>query len=195
MGKAAARREELLAFRSRRDWEQWLVKNCSRSAGVQLRFERAEPGKRAFAHDEALEAALCYGWIDGRSKRVDDSSWVQWFGPRRPRSIWSRINREKAEKLIREGKMKAPGLAAVERARRDGRWKAAYDSPARASVPPHLKQALDASPRAAAFFATLDSRNRYSILFRTHNARRPETRAKRIAGFVAMLERGEKIHP
>ncbi len=195
MAKGAPRGDETLAFRTQREWAAWLAKNHSGPTGAWLEFARAAGRGAAFSHDQALETALCYGWIDGRSKRVDASSWVQWFGPRRPRSIWSKINREKVEKLIKEGKMKAAGLAAVESARRDGRWDAAYDSPARASVPPDLQQALDASPRAAAFFATLDSRNRYAILFRTHNARRPETRARRIAAFVGMLERGEKIHP
>ncbi len=195
MANAAAQREETLTFRTQREWAAWLAKNHARPTGVRLKFARAASRSAAFSHDQALETALCYGWIDGRSKRVDASSWVQWFGPRRPRSIWSKINREKAEKLIQKGKMKAAGLEAVESARRDGRWDAAYDSPANASVPADLQQALDASPAAAGFFASLDSRNRYAILFRTHNARRPETRARRIAAFVKMLERREKIHP
>jgi uncharacterized protein YdeI (YjbR/CyaY-like superfamily) len=195
MANGAARREEVLGFRTPRQWAAWLAKNHARATGVWLRFARDARRSGAFSHEQALDAALCWGWIDGRVKKLDDATWTQWFGPRRPRSIWSKINREKAAKLIEEGKMKAPGLEAVESARRDGRWQAAYDSPARASVPPDLRLALDASPRAAASFANLDSRNRYAILFRTHNARRPETRAKRIAAFVAMLERGEKIHP
>ncbi len=144
---------------------------------------------------EALEVALAWGWIDAQKRAHDDSWWLQRFTPRGPRSMWSKINREKALALIAAGEMKPPGMAEVERARRDGRWDSAYDSPSRASVPDDLAAALAASPRARAFFATLDSANRYAVLYRVQTARKAETRARRIAQLVAMLARHEKLHP
>ena len=145
--------------------------------------------------DEAVETALCYGWIDGQKKPFDDGFWLQKFTRRGPKSIWAKRNREKAEKLIANGRMAAAGQNAVDAARRDGRWAAAYDSPRSAEVPPDLQKELDHNPAAKAFFASLDSANRYAILFRIHTAKKETTRARRIQQFVHMLEEGKKIHP
>ena len=138
--------------------------------------------------------ALCYGWIDGQVSRLDETYYLQRFTPRTKRSKWSRINREHIARLTQEGRMQPAGLAAVEAAKADGRWDAAYDSPSTATVPDDLQAELDANPKAAAFFATLSSANRYAILYQIHDAKRPETRARRIAKYVAMCERGEKVH-
>ena len=146
-------------------------------------------------HAEALESALCYGWIDGQRNRFDDVWFLQRFTPRRSRSNWSKVNCGKAEQLIEEGRMQPAGLREVERARADGRWDAAYDAPSTATVPPDLQQALDENPAAAAFFATLNSQNRFAILYRIHDAKKPETRARRIEKFVAMLNEGTKVYP
>jgi uncharacterized protein YdeI (YjbR/CyaY-like superfamily) len=137
---------------------------------------------------------LCYGWIDGQKRPENEDSWLQRFLPRSARSVWSKINREKALALIASGRMKPAGLAAIENAKRAGRWEAAYDSPSRAVVPDDFQAALEASPRAKAFFETLDRANRYALLWRIQTVKRPETRARKIAEFVAMLERKEKIH-
>ena len=150
---------------------------------------------RSVSYEEALEAALCYGWIDGQKKAGDAASWLQRFAPRGPRSIWSKRNREKAEELIESRKMRAAGLRAVEAARRDGRWDTAYDPQARAAVPPDLARELAERPHATAFFSGLDSHNRYAILHRLQTAKKPETRARRLQQFVGMLERGEVIYP
>ena len=139
--------------------------------------------------------ALCYGWIDGQKGALDAEFWLQKFTPRGPRSQWSKVNREKATALIENGRMQPAGLAEVERAKADGRWEAAYDAQSKATVPEDLQRELDANPDAAAFFATLESYNRYAILYRIQEAKKPETRAKRIEKFIGMLKRGEKVHP
>jgi uncharacterized protein YdeI (YjbR/CyaY-like superfamily) len=176
-------------------WERWLKRHHADAAGVWLRMAKKDSGIASVNHPEALEVALCYGWIDGQRKAEDDKHFLQRFTPRTPRSTWSKINRDKALKLIEEGRMQPAGLAEVDRARADGRWNAAYDAQSAATVPADLQAALDANPKAAAFFAKLDSRNRYAVLFRTQGAKKPETRARRIAKFVEMLAKGEKIHP
>ncbi|MGZ3687116.1 MAG: YdeI/OmpD-associated family protein, partial [Bdellovibrionota bacterium] len=163
--------------------------------GVWVELAKKDSGIQSPSHAEALEVALCYGWIDGRRRSKDAKTFLQHFAPRGPRSIWSKINREKAELLIKTGKMKPPGLAAVELARADGRWKAAYAGQKTITVPPDLQAALDRHPGAKAFFATLTSQNRYSILFRLHQAKKPETRAARLEKFVAMLKQKKTIHP
>jgi len=145
-------------------------------------------------YEQALDVALCHGWIDGRKQGGDAGAWRQKFTPRGPRSAWSQRNREKAEALIAAGRMAPAGLAAVEAARRDGRWGAAYGLSRHRGVPEDLQAALDDNPVAAAFFATLDSRNRYAVLYRVQTAKKAETRARRIADFIAMLARGERIH-
>jgi uncharacterized protein YdeI (YjbR/CyaY-like superfamily) len=182
-------------FKTQADWAAWLERNHAKSDGVWLKFAKKRSGKTSVSYDEALDVALCYGWIDSQTKAFDDSYTAQRWTPRRAKSIWSKRNREKAEALIRSRKMRPAGKAAIEAAKKDGRWDAAYDSPSRATVPEDLQAALDKNKRAKAFFATLDSRNRYAILFRTHNAKKPETRARRIEQFVAMLARKEKLYP
>jgi uncharacterized protein YdeI (YjbR/CyaY-like superfamily) len=161
---------------------------------VWLTFAKKDSGIDSVRYPEAVEAALAHGWIDGQARRLDDEWYVQRFTPRTARSRWSRINRDKAIALIERGAMKPAGLAEVERAKADGRWDAAYASPRAAKVPDDLQRALDAHPAAREFFAGLDGNNRYAILHRIEEAKRPDTRARRIAKFVAMLEAGEKIH-
>ncbi len=177
------------AFRS------WLKKNHATSPGVWIRFAKKGAGLESITRAEAVDAALRWGWIDGQGKSIDAQYWMMKFTPRRARSIWSKINRVSALALIERGEMEAPGLAEVERAKADGRWAAAYDPPKTAVVPPDFAKALAAKPKAAAFFKTLNSANRYAILWRLQTAKKPETRARRIEQFVAMLARGEKIHP
>ena len=144
---------------------------------------------------EALETALCFGWIDGQRKGLDDAWFLQRYTPRRKRSKWSKINRENAEALIEAGRMRPAGLAQVEAAKADGRWEDAYPSPSQMTAPPDLQAELDRNPKAAAFFETLSSTNRYAVLYRIHDAKRPETRARRIAQFVEMLAEGRTLHP
>ena len=186
-----------VSFDSKKAWAAWLAENHAASKGLWLRLAKKQKGLPglALSYAEALEVALCYGWIDGQKRRLDDSAWLQRFVPRGPRSIWSRINREKAEALLKSGAMQPAGRLAVEQARADGRWVAAYDPPSRAAVPPDLTAALARNARARTFFATLDSRNRYSILFRLQTAKKPETRARRLEEFVRMLAKGQKLHP
>ncbi len=175
-------------------WTAWLKAHHATSRGVWLRIAKKDSGERSVSYAEALDAALCQGWIDGQKKSLDERHWLQRFTPRSARSIWSKRNRDRALQLVKAGRMRSAGRAEIERAQKDGRWDAAYDGAASATVPPDLLAALSADPRAAAFFASLDLTNRYAILFRTHNAKKPETRARRITQFVAMLARGEKIH-
>lgn len=185
----------VVRFKNKKDWASWLGKNHSKSAGVWLKIGKKGSGIASVDYAQALEAALCYGWIDGQKKPFDEKWWLQKFTPRGAKSIWSKVNREKAEALIQRGEMKAAGLAAVESARRDGRWEAAYDSQSRATVPADFQAELDKHPKAKAFFATLNSVNRYAILFRLHNAKKPETRAKRMEQFIQMLDKNETIYP
>jgi uncharacterized protein YdeI (YjbR/CyaY-like superfamily) len=185
----------IVQFASQADWLAWLAKNHAETAGVWLRLAKKGSGVASVSYDEAVEAALCFGWIDGHKKAYDEASWLQRMTPRGPRSIWSKVNRRKAEALIASGRMKPAGLEAIERAKKGGQWDAAYDSQSGATVPPDLQAELDKSPAARDFFATLNSVNRYAILHRVQTAAKPETRAKRIRKFVEMLERNEKIHP
>jgi uncharacterized protein YdeI (YjbR/CyaY-like superfamily) len=197
MKAASKTRRELpiQLFERPRDWDAWLDESHASSPGVWLRLAKKGAGLQSVTYAEALEVALCHGWIDGQKKAYDDSSWLQKFTPRGPSSIWSKVNREKAEALIRDGRMKPAGLQAMERAKSNGRWDAAYDSAGAATVPDDLQAALDRNPKAKAFFATLTGNNRYAILFRTQTAKKAETRARRIQQFVEMLERHEKIYP
>ena len=182
-------------FKSQQAWTTWLDKNHAKSEGVWLQIAKKAGNVKTVTYTEAVEVALCYGWIDGQGKGLDDSAWLQKFTPRGPRSIWSKINRQKAEELIASGRMQPAGLAAIERAKQNGRWDNAYDSHRTAGVPADLQAALDANAKAKAFFATLDSTNRYAILFRLQTAKKAETRARRIAQFVGMLEKHEKLYP
>ena len=180
---------------SQAEWAQWLANNHDKSGGVWLRHAKKDAPRPSVSYAEALEVALCFGWIDGQKKSADQYYWLQRWTPRRARSIWSQVNRGKALKYIEEGRMQPSGLAEIERARKDGRWDAAYESVSTATVPPDLQAAFDANPGAAAFFATVNSQNRYAVLFRIQTAKKPDTRARRIEQFVAMLARGETIHP
>jgi uncharacterized protein YdeI (YjbR/CyaY-like superfamily) len=181
--------------RSRAAWARWLEEHHASSRGVWLRMSKKGAATITITYPEALEEALCYGWIDGQARGFDDESYFQRFTPRGKRSIWSKVNRTKVDALTAAGRMKPAGLAAVEAARADGRWDAAYDSQRDATVPEDLQAALDRNPKAKKFFATLTSQNRYAVLFRVQTAKRAETRAKRITDFVAMLARGETLHP
>lgn len=192
-GKAAELSIEL--FEQQKDWAAWLKKNHGKSAGVWLRLAKKGAEQVSVSYQEALESALRYGWIDGQKKGDDENCWLQKFTPRSARSIWSKINRDKALLLIESGRMAPAGLKEIERAQGDGRWEAAYDSASKSTVPADFQAALDASPRALAFFSTLDSGNRYALLFRIQTAKKAETRAKRIQDFTLMLERHEKFHP
>lgn len=176
-------------------WARWLKRHHASAAGVWLRIAKKDSGIASIDYAGALEEALCWGWIDGQRRSDDAQYFQQRFTPRTRRSIWSQINRAKVLKLIEEGRMQPAGHAEIERAKADGRWDAAYEGVAAATVPPDLQAALDANKKAAKFFATLDSRNRFAILFRTQSAKKPETRARRIAQFVEMLAKGEKPHP
>lgn len=191
-----AARAELLQIgcTSAKEWAAWLAKHHASSDGVWLTFQRNAAKKEALTYEQAVEAALCYGWIDGQSQRIDESRWRQRYTPRRARSKWSKINREKVEGLIHAKRMKPAGLREVERAKADGRGDAAYDAPSKAQIPPDLAKALEENKKAKAFFAALDSRNRFAILHRVQTAAKPETRAKRVAAFVAMLLDGRKIY-
>jgi uncharacterized protein YdeI (YjbR/CyaY-like superfamily) len=185
---------EVLGFENQKTWAAWLNKNGKTSSGLWLKLAKKGAGLKSLTYDEALEAALCHGWIDGQKKGFDETAWLQKFTPRSPKSIWSKINREKAEALIASSKMKSAGLRAVEAAKADGRWDAAYASQRTAGLPADFQAALDASPQAKAFFATVNGANRYAFLYRIHTAKKPETRMKRIAQFIAMLERHETLH-
>ena len=187
--------EGALTFASQAEWESWLGQNGGTSTGAWLRLAKKGAGQRTVSYEEAVESALCHGWIDGQKKAESEQYWLQRFTPRSAKSIWSKINKDKAEALIVAGRMRRAGLREIEKAKQDGRWEAAYTSASNAIVPDDLQAALDANPKAAKFFATLNSRNRYAILFRIQNARKPETRARKIAEFIDMLKRGETFHP
>ena len=164
------------------------------AAGVWLQLAKKGAGVTSVSYAEVVEVGLAYGWIDGQKRALDDRFWLQRFTPRTRTSRWSRINRDKAVALIETGRMQPDGLAAVEQAKADGRWERAYEGASTITVPEDLQRALDANPDAAAFFATLDGTNRYAILYRVGDCKKPETRARRIETFVAMLARGERIH-
>lgn len=176
------------------EFEAWLEQHGTTSDGVWIRMAKKHTGIESLDWTRAVEVALCFGWIDSQVRRIDDDWHVQRFTPRRPRSVWGKLNRVKVEKLIAEGRMRPAGLAEVERAKADGRWDAAYDSPSTATVPDDLAAALDDAGQRAAFDA-LSSQNRYAILHRLQTAKRPETRARRIEKYVAMLAAGETLHP
>jgi uncharacterized protein YdeI (YjbR/CyaY-like superfamily) len=185
----------ILSFASQKDWETWLDEHHRTSKGLWLKIAKKGSGIDSVDYAEALDVALCHGWIDGQKGAFDDTFWLQKFTPRGPRSKWSKINADKALALIDAKRMKPAGLAAIEQARSDGRWEQAYDSQSRATVPEDLQRELDKNPEAAKFFATLNSVNRYAVLYRIHEAKKPETRARRIEKFIGMLNRQEKLHP
>ena len=186
--------EPILEFSRAADWSAWLKSNHVRSRGVLLRIAKAGATK-TITYAEALDVALAWGWIDSQKRALDSDAWLQRFSPRKAQSPWSKINRVKAERLIAAGSMEAPGLAEVERAKRDGRWERAYDGARTSTVPADLAAAFARNARAQAFFEALDGANRYAILYRVQTAKTPEKRADRVERFVGMCERHETLHP
>lgn len=184
----------ILFFADQQQWEQWLAEHYAEPSGVWLKFAKKDSGITSLSYDPALKIALCYGWIDGQTKGVDETYYLQKFTPRRSKSIWSKRNVGIVEQLIQEGKMQPSGQAAIDAAKADGRWDQAYDSSSNMTIPEDLQAALDANPKAKAFYETLNKTNTYAILWRVQTAKKPETRATRIEKLVAMLERGEKLH-
>ncbi len=184
----------IVLFVAPAELEGWLEEEHASSAGVWLKIAKKGSGVQSVSYGEALEVALCFGWIDSQKRGLDEKHFLQRFTPRRPRGRWSRINREKAEGLIAAGRMRPAGLAEVETAKGDGRWEAAYEGQRRAEVPDDLQRELDASPAAREFFANLDSANRYAIIYRLGEAKKPQTRERRLRKYLEMLERGERIH-
>jgi uncharacterized protein YdeI (YjbR/CyaY-like superfamily) len=184
----------IVAFPSAAEWEEWLEANHADSPGVWVRIAKRDSGLDSVRYPEVLDVALCFGWIDGQRRAGDERTFLQRMTPRGPRSRWSRINRDRADELTAQGRMRAAGRGRIEDARADGRWDAAYEPQSRATVPDDLRRALDANPPAREAFGGLDSRNRYAILYRVQEAKRPETRARRIEQFVAMLAEGRRPH-
>jgi uncharacterized protein YdeI (YjbR/CyaY-like superfamily) len=181
-------------FASAKAWQTWLVKNYNKSNGVWLMFAKKNADKQTVTYSEALNVALCYGWIDGQKKRYDEQYWMQKFVPRQAKSIWSKKNIEHTERLIKEGKMRPAGLKAIEAAKANGTWEKAYDAQSKMTVPEDFLKALKKNKQATAFFKTLNRTNLFSITFRLQTAKKEETRQKRIAKIIEMLEREEKFH-
>jgi uncharacterized protein YdeI (YjbR/CyaY-like superfamily) len=184
----------ILAFAEARAFDAWLESQGATAPGLWLKLAKKGAPEPTLTRSEAIDAALCHGWIDGQLDAYDDHYWLIRFTPRKPRSKWSELNRRRATELLAEGRMRPAGLAQIETAKTDGRWDVAYAPASRAEPPPDLVAALDANPKAAAFFATLTGANRYAILYRIGAVKTPEARARKIAQFVAMLERGETLH-
>jgi uncharacterized protein YdeI (YjbR/CyaY-like superfamily) len=184
-----------IAFANAAEWEAWLGEHHGDADEAWLKIARASSKHATVTHAQALEVALCFGWIDAVRNKLDDDFFLQRFTPRRSRSTWSKINCAKVEALTAAGRMRPAGAREIERAKADGRWDAAYEGQATIGVPDDLQRELDARPAAAAFFAGLDSRNRYAILYRLQDAKKPETRARRLEKFVAMLDAGETVYP
>ena len=182
------------AFKDVKAWDSWLAKNHTTADGMWMRLAKKASGIKSITYPEALEVALCYGWIDGLKRPESETAWLQRFTPRRAKSIWSEINREKALGLIASGRMQPAGLEQVERAKSDGRWEAAYASPKSATMPPDFEKELNRHPKAKAFFKTISRTNSYAIMWRIQTAKKPETRARRIATYIEMLEKGDTIH-
>jgi len=185
----------VLSFVTARAWSEWLATYHASSRGLWLKVAKKGAGSASVTYSEAIDGALAWGWIDGQKGSFNDVWWLQRFTPRTAKSAWSKINRVKVEALIAAGRMEAPGLAEVERAKRDGRWDRAYDGARSSSVPADLIAAFARNARARAFFETLDATNRYAILYRVQTAKKPETRTERIARFIALCARHETIHP
>jgi uncharacterized protein YdeI (YjbR/CyaY-like superfamily) len=183
-----------LSFASLEEWESWLDKNHATSCGIWLQIYKKDSGTKTIFYPEALDGALCYGWIDGQKRPLDKNSWLQRFSPRRPKSLWSRINIGHVERLTKLGKVKMAGLAAIEAAKKDGRWHAAYDSPGNARVPKDFLDALLKNKKAKSFFDTLNKTNLYSIAWRLQTAKKPETRERRMKAILQMLASGKKFH-
>ncbi len=185
---------EIISFSSPKEWERWLSKNFTREAGIWLRFYKKDSGKKTVIYAEALDVALCYGWIDGLLNKYDAKSYIQKFTPRRTKSLWSKRNTEHIARLTKEGKMKPSGLKAVEAAKADGRWKNAYDSQSTMKLPKELSRELSKYKKAKSFFESLSKSNKYAIAWRLQTAKKPETREKRMSLILAMLKKGKKFH-
>ena len=184
----------IISFKSPKEWASWLAKNHAKSSGIWLRLFKKDSGVATVTYAEALDEALCYGWIDGQLDKYDEKSWLRKFSPRRPQSIWSKRNIEHVNRLTECGKMKPAGLKEVEAAKADGRWGRAYDSPSAMQVPDDFLKELAKDKKAKAFFETLNKANTYAIAWRLQTAKKPETRAKRMQAILEMLKRGEKLH-
>jgi uncharacterized protein YdeI (YjbR/CyaY-like superfamily) len=185
----------VLAFGSAAEWEAWLESEHATSDGIWLKVGKKTAPEPSVSYAEALEVALCFGWIDGQKRGFDEEYWLQRFTPRKPGSKWSKINTEKTDALIAAGRMRPAGQRQADTARADGRWDAAYAGQRTSTVPDDLRAALDANPAAADFFATISSANRYAIIYRIGSVKRPETRARKIAQYVQMLAEHQTIHP
>ena len=186
--------DPILSFDTPADWEAWLEEHHASAGCIWIKFAKKGGNATSIGFADALDGALCFGWIDGQRAALDDDWFLQRFTPRRPKSKWSKVNTQKVAKLIADKRMRPAGKAQIDAAKADGRWDAAYDPPSKVKVPPDLQKALDANPQAAAFFATLSGSNRYAILYRVHDAKRAETRARRIKQFVEMLAEGRTLH-
>jgi uncharacterized protein YdeI (YjbR/CyaY-like superfamily) len=185
----------IMSFETQQDWEVWLNENHAETKGIWLKIAKKEARTLSVSYTEALDSALCYGWIDGQKAAFDDKYWLQKFTPRTAKSIWSKVNCGKAEALIAEGRMQSAGLQQVELAKADGRWERAYESQSKITIPDDFQRELDKNPQAKEFFNTLDSANRYAFLFRIYAAKKPETRSAKIQKFVEMLHQQQKLHP
>ncbi|HWE74144.1 MAG TPA: YdeI/OmpD-associated family protein [Stellaceae bacterium] len=185
---------EIIGFDSAEKWERWLAKNHASSEGIWIRIFKKDAREKTVTYDEALDGALCYGWIDGQKKTYDDGSWLQKFTPRRSKSIWSKRNKDHVARLVESKKMRPAGLREVESAKKDGRWNAAYDSASGAEIPKDFLAELAKNKKAKAFFDTLNGANRYSIVWRLQTAKKPETRARRLKEFLSMMAEGKKFH-
>lgn len=186
--------QPVIAFPDAAAFTEWLHRHHAGHPGIWLRIYKKASGQPTVTYAEALDVALCYGWIDGQKQKGDDQSWLQKFTRRGPRSVWSKINTGHAERLIREGRMQPAGHAAIEAAKADGRWDQAYHPSSSAEVPEDFLQALARYPKAKAFFETLSKANRYAVIYRLQSAKRPETRARRLQDFIERMRRGEKFH-
>ena len=185
----------IISFETQQGWERWLTEHHTETDGLWLKIAKKEAGISSVNYAEALESAICYGWIDGQKASFDDKYWLQKFTQRRAKSIWSKVNCTKALALIAEGRMQPAGIRQVELAQADGRWEAAYESQSKITVPDDFQKELDNNPKAQEFFTTLNSVNRYAILFRIQTAKKPETRSARISTFIEMLANNQKLHP
>jgi uncharacterized protein YdeI (YjbR/CyaY-like superfamily) len=186
---------QIMPFETQQDWEAWLEEHHTNTKGIWLKLAKKDTGIASVSYAEALEGALCYGWIDGQKASFDDKYWLQKFTPRTAKSIWSKVNCDKATALISEGKMQPAGLRQVELAKSDSRWERAYESQSKITIPPDLQSELDKNQKAKDFFNTLNSVNRYAILFRIQTAKKAETRSARIQKFIEMLSQHQKLHP
>jgi len=184
----------VLTCKSQKDWEKWLSKNYTDEVGVNLQLFKKDSGKQTLTYDEALDSALCYGWIDGQKNTYDAESWVQAFTPRRKRSPWSKRNIEHVKRLIKEGRMQPSGQLQIDLAKKDGRWDRAYDAASASVIPEDFLSALNKNKKAKAFFETLNKANRYAITYRLQTAKKPETREKRMALILEMMKDGKKFH-